>query len=383
MTSLTIPRDLIFSDIEELAAKVYASDRSELRLPNDLHAKGAFGIEAACMQLISTWLRNSEAHVVHTYVNDASSEAFEKLCNSLYGIVALRLSDQIFTSERHEVSLGVALASAVPRIQAVREEKFGAAFKGGYLALPCIRSEFYKGKNREFDSPLYNQEQVVSHGKFRSILDKAIDAIVLQATLRESITDSVKDSISGIVRELFSNTHKHARVDVKGNPLSKNFRAVTFTSQDVTEDRLKEISKSGGVSFVEFMAANLSSTGKDGIQLLDICVADSGPGFARKWTGKEKSEMTVEEERMAVLECFKKHATSDSNDSSGIGLTNVLSDVRSAGGWFRLSTGRTVLEKSYMFETSRLDLGKDDFRVREQFLEGTVFSVVIPLRRGV
>jgi len=375
-SNIQLRKDVNFSEIEKLALRVLSVHPEKMQIPNSLSYSGGFGMEGAALQLLATWLRTPGKHILHTGIQELESEKFEGLCNSLFGLCSLRLSDSVLLSTREEVGLSDALRPAISIFKNIRNEDLRAAFKGMYVALPAIKSPLIRGgRDREFDSPLYNNEEVVSAQKFSKLTKKAIDVIAPRAS---EINPTVVAHISEILRELFVNTHRHGRSDVFGNPLGRNFRGIIFNSLNVTGERLDVISKSGGGKLALFVTDWRPSKGEH-FKAIDITVVDSGPGYARRWQGLDKNELTIEMEKDAVIKCFSKHRSTDNADSSGSGLSNVLRDLKAMRGWLRLRTGRTLVEKSFFNHSGSVAVEYDDIKEMDVFMEGVVFNVVIPL----
>lgn len=370
-----------FADFEKYLEEVLLSECSTLQIPNSLSYAGGFGMEGAALQLLATWLRKSNQHYLNTFIKDAEDpEQFSDLCNKLFGLCALRLSDKILSAKKQEVELSVALKLAIPIFSKMRMESFHDAFKGAYLAIPAIKTPFVKGgKNREFDSPLYNGEHIVGAQKFLALTKNALDAILPGTSMVSKIDKAVITNISEILRELVTNTHRHARTDVFGNPLDKNFRGVVFNITTLSKDRLQEISRSGGIKLASFIGDWLPEEGEF-FKALDITVVDSGPGYARRWVNEDKPNLTIDMEREAIIKCFTKHNSSDAFDSAGSGLSNVLRDLRELKGWFRLRTGRALVEKSFFNQQGSNTISSKDIKEMKAFAEGVVFNVVIPLQ---
>jgi hypothetical protein len=370
-----------FADFERYLEEVLLSESSTLQIPNSLSYAGGFGMEGAALQLLGTWLRQSNQHALNTFIADATdSEQFSDLCNRLFGLCALRLSDQILSSKRQKVELSVALKAAIPIFNKMRAESFHDSFKGPYLAIPAIKTPFVKGgKNREFDSPLYNGDSVVGAQKFKALTINALDAILPGSSSSSRIDQAVIINISEILRELVTNTHRHARTDVFGNPLNKNFRGVIFNITSLSKDRLHDISKSGGIKLASFIGDWLPE--EDMLfKALDITVVDSGPGYARRWIKEDKQDLTIDMERESIVKCFTKHNSSDAFDSAGSGLSNVLRDLRELKGWFRLRTGRALVEKSFFNQEGASTISSNDIKEVGAFAEGVVFNIVIPMQ---
>ena len=375
--SLRISKDINFLGIEELAQRLHEVENAKLQIPNKLSYSGGFGMEGAALQYVATWLRQSQSHVIHTSIQELRDKSFESLCNSLFGLCTLRLSDSILLANKTTVDMPTALRAAIPILHDIRSENFSAAFKGMYLALPAIKSPIVEGgKDREFDTPLYNGNHVVGQRRFRQLTAKALSAMAPDASKLDEETIS---HLSEILRELFNNTHKHARTDADGNPQNKNFRGIIFNSISLSASRLDEISKSGGANLTLFLG-DWRPEGKRLFRALDVTVVDSGPGYARRWTGKNQEQIAIEEERSAITECFKKHRSTSATDSSGSGLSNVLADLKALRGWFRLRTGRTLVEKSFFNHSGASTIEFSDVKEQQEFLEGVVFNVVIPFK---
>lgn len=381
MKIIKILKSSNFADFEKYLEEVLSSESSTLQIPNTLSHAGGFGMEGAALQLLATWLRQSNQHTLNTFIADATdAEQFSDLCNKLFGLCALRLSDQILSSKRQDVELSVALKAAIPIFNKMRAESFHDAFKGPYLAIPAIKTPFVKGgKNREFDSPLYNGDSVVGAQKFKALTINALDAILPGSSSSSRIDKAVLINISEILRELVTNTHRHARTDVFGSPLNKNFRGVIFNITSLSKDRLQDISKSGGIKLASFIGDWLPE--EDVLfKALDITVVDSGPGYARRWMKEDKQDLTIDMERESIIKCFTKHNSSDAFDSAGSGLSNVLRDLRELKGWFRLRTGRALVEKSFFNRQGANTISSNDIKEMGAFAEGVVFNVVIPMQ---
>lgn len=378
METLSISRDINFIEIEDAFELVSSSKDIKLRLPNTLKERGVFGMEGLVVQLIATWLNNdSSQHIFHTYcdVNDPAS--FNDLGSSFYGMVAMKQAAKILSSDLTPVHPDFALQSSYERVRDVLKGNFNDAYKGFYVAIPSIKSE---GINREFNSPFYHGRDVVGKNEFRRLVVAALDAVVPAKNKRDHLEHYV-DHVSEIIRELFDNTHKHGRTDHAHNILPINSRAVIFNSVDVTDQRLMELSSKGVSGLFGFIleCKMWMDKHKKNLPVLDITVVDSGPGFARKWTGKSKELLTLDEEVEAVYSCFGKNNTSNYNYADGIGLNHVLSDLARVRGWFRLRTGSVSVSKSFFFGNESSKIERDNIKRSGAFVEGSSFNIVIPL----
>lgn len=378
MESFSLPKNSNFTDIENAFKTLEANDGLRLRLPNGLQESGVFGLEGLVCQFLATWLRNNKnGNFLHCYANKPEKEEFENLSSSLYGICALRLADKILLSNKNEVDGDVALALAFDRVKKVISGNLGDAFKGLYVAIPSIKS---MGVNKEFNNPFYNNGKIIGMEAFRKLTDAALSVVVPQSG-RSSFIESLKGNIAEIVRELFDNAHKHARENENGDVLATNFRGVIFNSVNVTSERLDKLIKNGGGDLILFNSEWKNWMEKNGRQLpvLDITVVDAGPGYARRWTGKSKAELTINDEIDAVIKCFVKNNSTSPNYADGSGLTHVLTDLRRLRGWFRLRTGAVAVSRSYFDGKGDIVIKASDIVKMKSHVEGVSFNIVIPL----
>ena len=379
MKSLVVKRTVNLSELERALVAIGSGEGIELRLPNSLRDVGPLGIEAYLIQLVLTWIRSGEnKKVLHTYLGaQQPASNFSTLCEHVYGICALSMADTILSVDRQNIPRRLALGPAIERMERTRRRDFKSAFKGMYVALPCIKGASGGG---ELDSPLYNGADVVAIDQFRRIVREALFATLPSKVLQSTVDENYLDPIAEIVRELFTNTHNHARHDEKGNQLLKNLRCVIFRQQKVSKKTFENWLQAGGGSKVKFGARKKFFETDGGASVLEIAIIDGGPGFAGRWTGKAEGALDLEEERLAVLECFKKHRSTQSHPSAGSGLSNVQRALARAGGWFRLRTGRVEIEKGYLDESGDIEIRASDVKAREAGAAGAAFNFTIPLR---
>ncbi len=378
MEPLVVKSEITFSEVEQAFKEVLNRGEIPLRLPNALKARGGLGIEGLVSQLIATWLRSdSSSHNLETYCDADDSDSFKQLGSTFYGMVALRQASQILTSDLKTVPAEFALQTSYEHVKNILKGNYRDAFDDSYIAIPSIKGS---GINREYNCPFYLGEKVVGKNQFKSIVQSVLDKVISETTSREMIT-KYEDHISEIVRELFENTHKHGRSDHANRLLPTNFRAAIFNSTVLTKERLYELTHSKVEGFFNFMVECemwMTKHGKD-MPVLDVTVVDAGPGYARKWTGKSKEQLSLEEEIDAVYYCFQKNKSSGENTADGFGLTHILKDLSTVRGWFRLRTGSVAVSRSFFFGDGSAQIERKNITRCGEFIEGTSFNIVIPL----
>ena len=379
MESFALSKTSNFKDIESAFETLEEHKNLRLRLPNTLQERGVFGLEGLVCQLLATWLRNNEGeNLLHTYTDKITDEAFEDISSNFYGICALRLSDRVLSnSEKIEIPKEIALSKAFERVRNVLSGNYKDAYKGLYVAIPSIKSS---GVNKEYNNPFYNQGAVIGKSAFRKLTDDILSVVVPQPK-RDSFIEGIKVHVSEIVRELFDNTHKHGRENESGDILPTNFRGVIYNSVDVTPERLEKLVKSGTQGMALFSGDWKAWMDKNqrNFPVLDVTVVDAGPGYARRWTGKNKNDLKFEDEISSIIECFTKNKSTSPNIADGSGLTHVLTDLRKLRGWFRLRTGSVSVSRSFFNGDGSVDISRKDINKEGIFVEGVSFNIVIPL----
>lgn len=375
MASISINKAITSAEIEEISGRLSSGD-VELRIPNALKERGMLGIEGLLIQLLTTWIRATDRPTLHTHADDHTS--FSNLCDQLFGIYALAASFEILDKKRNPASKRSALSKAALSIDKVRKQDFSSAFKGHYTAIPSIRAH---GTDSELISPFYNNGEIASLIRFETTIRKALYAI-LPPNIFNKVEPNFFSAISNVIRELFSNTHSYARNKENGDLFSTNIRAVTLCFHRIHRENLSKIyhesSIQGVLSAAEWMGD------QELVPMLDITVVDGGPGFSGSWLKKPRNEISIEEEKSAVVECFQKHKTSSTNQSKGYGLTNVMREVRRLKGRIQITTGRVQLEKGFFLGEGKLDFKKENCRELKNSLEGTSISISLPfLKKNV
>ena len=157
-----------------------------------------------------------------------------------------------------------------------------------------------------------------------------------------------KDNPLGqLLHESFRNTAEHAYLDVSGNVPSRGMRSVTIAVQQVERDEFKSCAVTSSEQprvaayFDRLRAKYRSSYGRKHIDVLEISVLDSGPGFAQTIYRACAQEAPPLDEAGLVAHCFKKHRSAKSGPSSGIGLSRILESIHDLDGFMRLRTSTT------------------------------------------
>ncbi|WP_458766326.1 hypothetical protein [Cupriavidus basilensis] len=354
-------------DVEAIERAIALLDgRTDAELAIHPAAPGvtSFCAEAALLQFVVTWARGAKATDVAVFSKlDGSSENFEESLQKQLGlpyvvaawVLAGKLCDgNHMTLKRREAKGYAAFLDAMDDFE----------FQHTHETLePRANLVCVQGGKREFIRPFYEQYKskwrVKPEGDIRVVIQDILSRLAPEwqgKYLRE-----VSESLAHLVRELVENSDWWARMNHHGVEYDKGIRAVTFRLIEIDDTNLPKFS-GGNTHISSYLLHNLthnkrvkteppsSHTGVvRKLTFMELSIVDSGPGLARRWLAsrpEEKksvdklSDISLDEEENAVIECFKKWRTSSGNSLRGVGLFSVASLLRKRNGFLRLRTGR-------------------------------------------
>jgi len=377
MTSYSLPDQASYTDIEEALDMIRKVPNLRITLPEVLKEKGSLGVEGLLCQMIATWMRvNPESRVYETPENEQGTFHFNNLCASLYGTCVLQYATEVREENGLVVDKKVSLESAYRAVREVYSSNYESAYPNSYVTVFSFKS---KGSNKEYNNKLYLGSNILDPKYVRNLVMEIIRSVVKEEYY--SYISEFVESASAIVSELYDNTHNHSRYDVDGSLLSENFRAIIIDASEMNPDRLREIGNCGikGMLGVYSDWMGWMQENKKNIPILNISVVDSGPGYARRWTSKNYSDLSWDEEANAIEACFTKNRTTARNYASGSGLAHVMRDIKKLKGLLTLRTGRILVSKSFHNGQGSIKVLKEDMAKREAFVEGVSFNISVPL----
>lgn len=150
-------------------------------------------------------------------------------------------------------------------------------------------------------------------------------------------------ALTTVIYELFKNTEDHATHDVSGADLLNSVRGIyaQYHTRDSIGSRIDSKSvahPSPSLAFVESTLSDKRRPAKAVSGVLEISVFDSGPGMAARWSARDVSADSADEQMSYVLACFKKGQTSTASASRGFGLWKVLRSLEEVSGFIAVRT---------------------------------------------
>jgi hypothetical protein len=397
---IIIPRNVSLSNIEEILLKITnsSSNKLNIRIPAQpiKFAGGGLGVEIALTQLLITWARinQKEESEFHSYVPENNGDQIlSHYCTTIYGICALYMAPKI-TDEKHKViDRYQALMPAKDLIKAMDESdyeriskrrKYKKDEKGGTTNIFLLS---ILGASRQYIQSIYTKKthegnQIVRDKEEMSAEFNRIVRIIEKNSPSNIITEMISSStiskVGLILNELIKNTEEHARKDYLGNLYDRAISGVKFGYSSYEEKQIRNIVKNYWKDYyLDYIIEKCKKIRQEKINVFEISVFDSGPGFSRRWTKKDFSELSLQDEKKSVQCCLEKCGSTKSGSGVGEGLYNVLLAINELDGFISIRTGRTLINRGYCHDDR--DLCEMDSN--EEYLapvEGTALTICIP-----
>jgi hypothetical protein len=384
-----IPNDRLkkkaaYLECEDMLGK-FADRASVLTLPNKWPFEARPSGAVTASQLAVTWARANDPAILQLSDDESPEIAASTLINRIYGLVAAAFADKIIGRDgERDVTAGM-MKLISGRLAELYSGKFDQMIHGQVLPLISIDHLERYGPN----PLLYNPATGAINPDFLKLVKQALSRLIDRNRLRDPIDT---EAIASLFRELFSNTHLHARTDLYGTLYPRSARGIVFSLRQV--DHPRETNAAAGVAALrDYFLSMREMAARNRVEFLEVSVFDSGPGLAgRANRAPIPDEMPITEEYSLVRQCFLKNHTTENDPAHGLGLPRVMLALKSCGGFMRLRTGRLSLYKAFAPGTGSSDFSEEDLdfldlSYGEQIsvhprVAGAIFSILIPLGLG-
>lgn len=372
-------------DKVEAALSLVNERSSGLTVPNKWAFEARAGGSVSGAQLAITWSRRNEPNSTLHLNSDVEPEhAAETLLARTYGLIAASFADRIIGRDGiRDVTAGM-LRLVSKRLNELYTGTFDEIIHGQSLPLVSI-------DHLERDGPnpfLYHPRTGEVLADFTGLVRQALLRLIKRNRLR--IEDVDAGLLASLFRELFSNTHLHARTDLEGALYPRSARGIVFALRPV--DIPHDAFSAGLNALREYIESMERQAARPRVEFLEVSVFDSGPGLAaRSFGALIPDQMPIQKEYDLVHKCFLKSITTVPNPAHGWGLPRVMHALKSSGGFMRLRTGRLSLCKWFPpgLEEPRVtdaDLQFTDISggppEQHARVEGAVFTILIPIGLG-
>lgn len=329
-----------------------------LVLPSNIRGGGSLGRSVGLAQLVVTWAQRSTAPKVRMYIKQGGD--YRPFVERLYGFAATYFAQSV-TTQGNDANIRTDLMhSCRPRIMAMFKGTLADTAKGRkveFILAHHAQNQFHPTlyKRTPTQAELLDREQ---HGKLiagptmmANLLGRYTDEYRLTPTRElayvKDLLHQDDNPLGHLLHESFRNTAEHAYLDMEGRIPARGMRSITIATHQV--DRA-DLAPSAVLGSEHLHAApyferlrNLFQPAypKKNIDILEISVLDSGPGFARTISRRLSGDQTPDDDAALVAQCFKKHRSAKSGPASGIGLSRILEYINALKGFMRVRTSTT------------------------------------------
>lgn len=388
---LSVNRVATIAACENYLRQIEQGTDGRLLLASNLkyaHCGGA----AALLQVINTWSRAASETdsilLTHAQAPHAD-QTIANLVETLPGLVSVLMSAQVVARDGETSMLTAAYEDARQRIEAMDEGRFRETARGTATTLLCADQTTKRALQPFYHTTANGGAHLRGESDFVDLAGDLM-ATALGDARRHDFEFKDVEAVGIMLRELFANTHYHARTDAFRKPYRRSVRGAHF-AQHALEDGDKV---AGGfpplAAYLDSVLAQPRRAAR--AKLLEISVFDSGPGYAARAVGHVIGEdVPIEREYELVRNCLLRNVSTRNQEGAGIGLPRMLSRLKSRGGFLRLRTGHLSLFKSFAGAQGSV-LGDADYELddagaaeagftRHAPAAGAVVTLLIPIGR--
>jgi hypothetical protein len=392
MARLTISPRATISQSETLLSALANMETPEVReilVPSNF-VGGQCGGLAAMIQFIVTWARTvgSDDAIVNLYAQTSIQDFVSKLP----GLVSVMMAKDVRfrTVPNSVIKECYGAAKLVVQSMNIKDlSELAMVNKGMAVELLCADETSKWSLLPLYDLNGAGDAKVRPEKHFIALAKQLVEVAAGQIN-KKRFTGLDYESIGVMLRELFLNTHDHARSNEQNRPYQKSVRGIIARHNMLSGQNIAKI----GADYKpleDYFRSSGSGCGEKWSQYFELSIFDSGPGFAANFSGKSIDEINdAQLESSIVQQCLMSHVSSSLSEARGIGLPRMLHRLKIKKGFLRLRTGHLSLYKSFA-DASINSLDDSDFVLqdaetctsevtRHARTFGTVLTVLFPLR---
>lgn len=380
MDPLVLPDVSTLDSMEDSMHRVVASGGAPLQLNKDFASRRKGPLhDAARLQLLVTWARLARERQLHFHVANSALSVLEGLCDYAPGITALRLCDGVVVGDQL-IRRRDALEPASEKMGYSDKMLWNRIIKGRTIDFTCV-----SGSKVQYLRPLFTvrNKHAVKRKEGMFFVLNSLSEVVAKADA-EHIPQSFIRACAVFASELLKNTQEHATSDHRNQPYLEHAEGLLVSWQEMSE-RSYGSDFEGHPRLREFWQRERVAVrnGQEmALRCLQLSFFDTGPGFASRATGKLVEELTLEDERKALLDCLQKNASTKREAGSGNGLPDVLEELREVGGLICIRSGRLSVFNAFNPSDERDVFDFADWSPKPlAAAAGAVVSLLIPIRR--
>lgn len=377
---LRIPAQATVANIERSLREAHVAPKGEpLTLPLKLRHLGCGG-EAALSQLLVTWAQSRVPARLKTYVETPNQ--VEELVRRLPGLTGVLCAGVIEGGGQAGDITVQAKAAVLERLNILLSGRPKSAYRGSSVEIVCADHIGRDAPYLLYQSDDGEAPRLRPRHSFAS-LAAWLQRYTVPDAYQDSLAMGLSDALGSMMFELFKNTEEHGQVDALGNILSMSVRAIKTIHHAIKPDDLAEI-VAEDPPLAAYCQSLEPAVGATQTHLFELSVLDSGPGFAVSRTGRNLTDLSLDEEEAAVRDCFTSFSAKGGT-RFGQGLPHVLKVLHKERGFLRLRTGRLSVHADFSAANASVGIGAlNVYRPEHEVLApvaGSLITVLLPLRR--
>jgi hypothetical protein len=379
MDPLVLSEGWSLEQLEISMHRVAAAGGAAAQIAKDFVGKRRGALhDASRLQLLATWARLAKDRQLRYHNANKPAAVLEELCDYAPGIVALRMCDGI-TVGNNQVRRREALEPAVEKMTATDRLNWAQVIKGRTIDFTCV-----SGSRVQYLRPLFIERnaRAVRPKEGMFLILRALSEFVAKDDA-EHIPPEFLRSCAVFANELMKNTQEHATRDNTGRPYIEHAEGLIISWHEMASESYGDDFR-GHPRLREFWNREqvpVREGATTALRCLQLSFFDTGPGFASRATGKPLAELSLDDERAAVLSCMRKNATTKVETGAGNGIPDVLEALRQVGGLMTIRTGRLRLFTSFKPGEGEMFRFDEWSNTPLAPAAGAVVSLILPIRR--
>lgn len=337
------------------------------------------GGEPAVLQAVLTWASTQESARIATYAHGTDDGQLDTLTGHLVGTCAALVCDYAEDRQRRDVTADLE-DLALSRLAGLQTSDPRHWSRGAQLEILCADDLGWPTP-----ATLYATSEPGKRLLSRKEFDRVADLLVAKTVpdyFPAAGDEDLKPGLADALYELFRNTEEYARTDERGNQVRRSIRGIHARKQAISKAGLERMVEASP-ALATYCSRLEPRRNRRDIQLLEVSVFDTGPGYAPRWLKKPLAEISRGEELQAITTCFAKHSTRKDNSAAGMGLCTVVDILRRGNGFMRLRTGRQSLYADLATEKERSYGEMPELHSWQETqlapAVGTLFTFILPL----
>ena len=358
-TTLAIRRDDGMAEFERHLQRPDLSYQS-LALPSNIRGGGSLGRSVGLAQLVATWAQRSASPEVRMYIGSPGPETYPNFVAQLHGFAAAYFSDCVMPKGLDENIRMDLMRSCAPRVIAMSKGDLRNTAKGRKVEFILVH-----GAHNQFHDLLYKRiptradlrdrqrhgQLVADQSAMANLLRRCVHCFRVTGTEQlKCLTSKLNrndNPFGQLLHESFRNTAEHAYLDDNGMVPRRGFRSITVAINQVKREDFKPSTVLSSdhprshLYFTELKKRGGFAYDRKHIDVLEVSVLDSGPGFAKSISRASAAASRSQDDLSLVADCFRKHMSAKYGRTSGIGLYRILESIYHLDGFMRVRTSTT------------------------------------------